>query len=92
MRSLGDDGIVVHETAMGMYVIDARGQLWRADRRKPNDWDSLPVERPSADGSDWITARLRYDEITADPTDAELSELGENELAKFGMTKSRLIG
>lgn len=77
---------------MGTYVIDAKGQLWRMDCHNADDAESLPVERPAADGSAWLTARLRYDEITVDPTDAELSELGEDELAKFGMTRSRLIG
>jgi hypothetical protein len=31
---------------MAMYVIDAKGGLWRIDREGPEDWNNITVERP----------------------------------------------
>jgi hypothetical protein len=34
---------------MGMYVIDATGDLWRVDRNGPEDWNNILGLDPSAD-------------------------------------------
>jgi hypothetical protein len=77
---------------MGMYVIDAKRRLWRVDRDEPDDAESLPVERPRKDGAGWDTARLNYHEVVVDPTDGELADLPDAELALFGMSAEQLLG
>jgi len=76
---------------MGMYVIDDQRQLWRVDRRQADDFEHLPVERPSTDGRNWETKRLKYDSVIVDPTDRELAELSDCELARFGLSRERLL-
>jgi hypothetical protein len=75
------------------YVIDARGGLWRVDRDAAEDWNTVAVERPpSPHEGHRETAVLSFDQVVVDPTDQELAELEPEELARFGMTRERLLG
>ncbi len=78
---------------MGMYVIDGGGGLWRIDRDADEDWNTLAVERPACPHCGHRpTTRFDLDEVVVDPTDQELAALAPDELARFGMTRERLLG
>ena len=78
---------------MGMYVIDTSLGLWRADPDAEQGWNTIGVDRPTCECCGHRpTSRLPFDEIVVDPTDQELPSLDPAELARFGLTKNRLIG
>jgi hypothetical protein len=80
-------------SAMATYVIDATRGLWRVDRDAPEDWNNVAVERPACSQCGHReTAKLPFDEVVVDPTDQELAELEPEELARFGITRARLLG
>jgi hypothetical protein len=90
LKSCRDDGIVV---GMATYVIDSQRRLWRTDPDAAQDLDGLSVERPPGPGGGHReTSRFGFEEVLVDPTDMELAELPADELARFGLTRERLVG
>jgi len=78
---------------MAMYVIDSNRGLWRVDRDGPEDWNNIAVERPACPQCGHrATAMLPFDHVVVDPTDQDLAELEPAELARFGMTREKLLG
>lgn len=78
---------------MPTYVIDADRGLWRIDQDGDEDYNTVPVERPECSHCGHRqTSQLAFDEIVVDPTDQELAGLEPAELARFGMTRSLLLG
>ena len=78
---------------MGLYVIDSTRGLWRVDREALEDWNNIAVVRPACPHCGHReTARLPFEAVVVDPTDQELAELHDCELARFGMSRNLLLG
>lgn len=80
---------------MAHYVIDHREpaapRLWYSDRDADPDFESEPVIGPACDACGAATRdRVPFDACTIDPTDQELADLPDQELARFGFTAAGL--